>query len=218
MEKTYAYGPLKSNYFTQFEKMWIEGYCKEREIVLTESNLSTTLLGVAVRCPKSIEEKIAKLCKESEIFSIYSKTLFEKTWNNILGYSMNVVKPSGTINENQIESLKKSSKFWLVEAPKILSEELKFSCFKSVITQCLSEDGNTLEELKKFNPGKPSKILESIKKNFSYDVIQVKYPPLRINPIEIKKNESVLNMIPENDKLIGMITWTAEGVLLLKNK
>lgn len=223
MAGTYSYGPLKSDYFTQYEKMWIEGYCKERSIVLSESNVLSVFTSVFKdKTPMQIVSKISTLINEADKFSNYAKGLFEKSWNNILGYSMNVVKPSGTINENQVESLKKISMYWLKEAPKIMSEELRNTYFNIVILETVSESDSALKSLDTFSPINPywlhSRMLENAKKNFSYDKITMKYPPLRINPIEIKKNEAVLNMIPESDRLIAMIAWTAEGVLLLNNK
>lgn len=216
MTKIYSYGPLKSSYFSQFEKMWIEGFCRESKIELNESNLCNTLRAAAKTCPDPIKNKITSLLTEAEKFSCYSKDMFIKSWNNILGFTMNVVKPEGTISEGQVESLKVTNKWWLMEAPKIMANEMQFSYFKSLVVECLSVNGNALNDLKTFSPIKPSRITENAKKYFSYDKITMAFPPCRIDSREIKKNEAVLCMVPEPDKLIAMIAWCAESVVLLK--
>ena len=79
MEKLYSYGPLKSSYFSQFEKMWIEGFCKERKIELTESNVCTVLSTILKeKCTETIKNKITALITEAEKFSGYSKDMFIK--------------------------------------------------------------------------------------------------------------------------------------------
>lgn len=219
MSKTYSYGPLKSEYFSQYEKMWIEGFCKENKIELTETNvfynLNTISKGTA---PASIKNKITNLIAEAEKFSSYAKGLFEKSWNNILGYSMGIVKPNGTINENQVEAMMKTSKWWLLEAPKIMSEEVRYSYFKGLVLECIGVNGNILEELKTFNPVKKSSLVENAKTHFSYEKITKPCPPCRIPTKDILENEPVLNMIPDSSKVIAMIAWSAETVKLIPTK
>lgn len=216
MEKTYSYGPLKSSYFSQFEKMWIEGYCKERKIELSESNVCGMLSNILKdKSPDSMKVKIKTLINEAEKFSSYSKDMFIKSWNNILGYAMGTVKPAGTINENQKDSMKKTNHYWLMEAPKIISQEMQYAYFKSIVIECLSNNGEALNELKTFNPLKKNSIVENAKTYFSYDKVTMKFPPCRINTEEIKKNEAALNMIPDADKLISMVAWSAETTKLI---
>ena len=101
MEKTYSYGPLKSSYFSQYEKMWIEGFCKEQKIELTESNICSTLsIILKGKTPDSLKEKITTLINEAEKFSSYSKDMFIKSWNNILGFAMSTVKPGRQVVKN----------------------------------------------------------------------------------------------------------------------
>ena len=219
-DKIYSYGPLKSPYFSQFEKMWIEGFCKEAKIELSESNvcavLSTLLSNKS--CPAPIKQKTSVLMTESEKFSNYSKDMFIKTWNNILGFAMSVVKPDGTMNENQMESMKKTNHWWLCEAPKIMSSEMQFSYFKSLVVECVSQNANALTDLKNYSPIKPNRITETAKKYFSYEKVTLPFPPCRVDTREIKKNEAVLCMIPEADKLISMIMWCAESTKLVAKK
>lgn len=215
-DKIYSYGPLKSSYFSQYEKMWIEGYCKENKVELSESNVCSTLSAIMKgKTPDPLKEKITTLITEAEKFSSYSKDMFIKSWNNILGYAMNTVKPGGTINENQMESMKKTNHWWLMEAPKIMSQEMQYAYFKSLIIECLSENGEALNEIKNFSPVKKNRIVENAKTYFSYDKVTMKFPPCRINTEEIKKNEAALLMIPECDKLIAMIAWSAETTKLI---
>ena len=215
MSKTYSYGPLKSSYFTQYEKIWIEGFCKERKMELSESNLCSTLYLLTNFCAYSLKTKVVNLMQESEKFSTYSKDLFIKSWNNILGYSMGVVQPQGTINENQIESMKKTSKWWLTEAPKLISSEMKHAYFTGLVLECVSVNENVLSELKAFNPCKKTSLIETAKGQFSYDKITMPCPPCRIPTKDIFENEPVLNMIPNADKIIAMAAWTAETVKLI---
>lgn len=216
MDKTYSYGPLKSNYFSQYEKMWIEGYCKEGKIELTESNLCTVLSSIRkIGSPKSISEKIEKLIFEAEKFSSYSKDMFIKSWNNILGFSMGIVKPNGIINENQREAMFNTNKWWLMEAPKIMSMEMQYSYFKSFVVECVSIDANAIDNIKTFNPTKNCSIIENAKKYFSYEKINKPHPQCRFKTDDIKKNEAALALIPDSDKLISMIAWTAETTKVL---
>jgi len=212
--KIYEYSVLKSSYFSQFEKMWIEGYCKERQIDLTESNVCTVLSQI-LKIESPIKNKAANLLKEAEKFSSYSKDMFIKSWNNILGYTMSVVKPTGTINENQMEGMKKTNHYWLMEAPKIMSTEMQHSYFKSFVMECLSNNANLFEDVKNFNPCIKNSLIENAKSYFKYDKVTMKFPPCRINTTEIKKNEAALNLIPDSDKLISMIAWTAETTKIL---
>jgi hypothetical protein len=199
--------------------MWIEGFCKDRKIELTESNVCSLLSTVLKsNCPEPIKNKITALITEAEKFSNYSKDMFIKSWNNILGYAMSTVKPDGTVNENQIESMRKTNSWWLMECPKIMSKEMQLSYFKSLVMECLSINGNALAELKTFSPTKSCRITENAKKYFSYDKVTLPFPPCKINTNEIKKNEAVLNMIPESDKLIAMIMWCAESTKLITMK
>ena len=101
---------------------------------------------------------------------------------------MSTVKPGGTINEDQKESMRKTNHFWLLEAPKIMSTEMQFAYFKSLVIECVSENGEALNELKDFNPLKKNRIVENAKSYFSYDKVTMKFPPCRINTEEIKKN------------------------------
>ena len=216
MNKPYAYGPLKSNYFSQYEKMWIEGFCKERKIEMSESNACSVLASILKeKAPETVKTKITTIITEAEKFSSYAKDMFIKSWNNILGYSMGIVKPSGTINENQMEAMKKTNQYWIMEAPKIMSTEIQHSYFKSVVMECISEDEKTLDKLKEFSPSKGGRVVESAKKYFSYEKIGMKFPGCRIKTDEIKKNEAIMNMIPDPDKMISMISWTAETTKLI---
>lgn len=216
MSQPYSYGPLKSDYFSQFEKMWIEGFCKERKIELSESNVCTTLSMILKdKSPEAISAKIKTLINEAEKFSSYSKDMFIKSWNNILGFAMSTVKPGGTINENQMEAMKKTNHWWLMEAPKIMSTEMQYAYFKSLVVECLAENGKALNELKDFNPAKSCRIIENAKKYFSYEKVKMKFPPCTIRTEEIRKNEVALNMIPESEKIIAMISWTAETTKLI---
>ncbi len=215
MAKNYTYGPLKSDYFTTYEKLWIEGLCKERGINLTEASMLSTLNLITMnKAPESIIKKTGELLMESEKFSEYSKQMFIKTWNNILNYSIKTVKPSGKLDENQKEAMKTTNQWWLKQSPKILSEEIKAAYFNSLVIECLSKNGNILNELKNFSPIKSCSLIETAKKNFSYDRITMPFPQSRINTVEIKKNEPALNLIPESDKLISMIVWSAETTIL----
>lgn len=218
MTKTYSYGPLKTNFFSSYEKIWIEGFCKERKIVLSESNVCSVLSTMLTYCPEPIKQKATALLIEAEKFSNYSKDMFIKSWNNILGYAMNIVKPEGVINESQMESMKVTSKWWLTQAPKIMENEMRFSYFNSLVIECLSENGNALTELKTFSPVIKNRISENAKKLFSYEKITMPFPPCRIDTREIKKNEAVLCMIPEPDKLIAMIAWCSECYNLINKK
>lgn len=214
--KTYSYGPLKSDYFTQFEKMWIEGFCKESKIELSEANLCTVLSTILKsKSNESIKMKITSLINEAEKFSNYSKDMFIKSWNNILGFTMSTIKPAGTISENQRESMKLTNAYWLMEAPKIMSQEMQYAYFKALVIECLSENGKALEEVKTFNPAKSSRIVENAKSYFSYEKVKMKFPPCSIRTEEIRKNEVALNMIPEAEKIIAMISWTAETTKLI---
>jgi hypothetical protein len=211
---TYSYGPLKSSYFSQFEKMWIEGYCKERKIDLTESNICTVLSQIC-KIESPVKDKTSSLIKEAEKFSCYSRDLFIKSWNNILGYTMNAVQPSGTISENQVNGMKTVNKFFLLEAPKIMADEMQGSYFKSFVIEGISNNANVLADIKNFNPVSKNSLIENAKQFFTYDKIQMPFPPCRINTTDIKKNEAALYMIPEADKLIAMIAWSAETTKLL---
>lgn len=214
--KIYSYGPLKSDYFSQYEKMWIEGFCKENKIELSESNVCTIISTILKgKSPESVNIKIKSLITEAEKFSSYSKDMFIKSWNNILGFTMSTVKPAGTISENQKESMKLTNAYWLMEAPKIMSQEMQYAYFKSLVIECLSENGKALAELKEFNPAKPSRIVENAKSYFSYEKVKMKFPPCSIRTEEIRKNEVALNMIPEAEKIIAMISWCAETTKLV---
>jgi hypothetical protein len=218
MANGYTYGPLKSDYFTQFEKMWIEGFCKERNITLSEDNICVELVHIKQLCPNGpVFGKVSALLAEADKFSSYSKGLLGKSWDNILGYAMNVVKPTGLLSEGQVDNMKMTNKWWLLEAPKIMMEEMQASYYKSFVVECVSNNGNAINDAKQFNPMVKSQITENAKKYFTYERITMKYPPCRIPFVEILKNEPVLNMVPECEKIIGMIAWTAECNMLLKN-
>lgn len=211
----YSYGPLKSSYFSQFEKMWIEGYCKERKIDLTESNVCTVLSQIC-KIESPVKDKTSSLIKEAEKFSCYSRDLFIKSWNNILGYTMNAVQPSGTISENQVNGMKTVNKFFLLEAPKIMADEMQGSYFKSFVIEGISNNANVLEDIKKFNPVSKNSLIENAKQFFTYEKIQMPFPPNRFVKIEeLLQHEPVLNMIPEANKIVAMIEWAAETVILL---
>ncbi len=215
MAKNYTYGPLKSDYFTTYEKVWIEGFCKEKGINLTEASMLSTLNLITMnKAPESIIKKTDELLMESEKFSEYSKQMFIKTWNNILNYSIKTVKPLGKLDESQKVAMKTTNQWWLKQSSKILSDEIKTSYFKSLMIECLSKNGNILKEIKNFNPAKNCSLIETAKNIFSYNGITMPFPNCRLNTIDIKKNEPVLNMIPESDKLISMIVWTAETTIL----
>ena len=217
--KKYEYSCLKSEYFSQFEKMWIEGFCKESKIELSETNVCAVLSTLLSNknCPAPIKQKTSNLMVESEKFSNYSKDMFIKTWNNILGFTMNVVKPEGTLHENQLESMKTTNIWWLTQAPKIMASEMQFAYFKSLVVECVSENANALADLKNYSPIKQSRITENAKKYFSYEKITMPYPPnTQINLKEILINEAVLCMVPNPDKLVSIIVWTSITTLLTK--
>jgi hypothetical protein len=128
---------------------------------------------------------------------------------------MQNVKPTGIINESQKEAMKKTNLYWLTQAPKIISQEMQYAYFKSLVIECLSNNGEALNELKSFNPLNKNRIVENAKTYFSYDKVTMKFPPCRINTEEIKKNEAALSMIPDADRLIAMVAWSAETTKLI---
>ena len=220
MEKLYLYGPLKTSYFSQFEKMWIEGYCKERKLNLCESNLDEILTEIAKenKGPKDLISKIEKLLIESVQFSNFIKSSITKTWDKLLGFAMGKVIPQSGLNENQIIGIKKSCLFWLKEAPKTISNNISNKYYKEIILECVSNDVKILDELKNFDFKKTFKIAESIKKdNTLYGVLNEmnkKLPVCKFPTKEILKHESILNIIPNPETFCQMISWTVECVKL----
>lgn len=218
MGKVYSYGPLKSSYLSNYEKIWIEGYCKENKIILTESNLTKTLIELMDKCPDSVDEKIHNLVKESGNFSAYTKSIASKSWNNILGYMMKCVQPIGVLTEAQIKPMIETNYWWRNTALKILSEELAESYFNAIILECMSADELILEKIKSFNPGKANNLMETAKKLFSYEKIKLAYPEKNINDKEILQSEPGLNLFPNPKSILNMISWTAETTKLVNKK
>ena len=219
MEKLYLYGPLKTSYFSQFEKMWIEGYCKEHKISLTESNLVEILTEISKENngPKDMIKKIEKMMIESIQFSNFIRSSVIKTWDRLLGFAMDKVIPQTGLNENQISGIKKTCLYWLKEAPKIISNNISDKYYKSIILECVSNNQNILNDIKKFDFKKPFKIAESIKKDNSFGILNEmnkNLPLCKFPTKEILKHEAVLNIIPNPEVFCQMISWTVECVKL----
>lgn len=219
MSTTYKYGPLQSDYFTTFEKLWMEGYAKEHKINIHE-NFSMVLSTFAKVGTDSIKTKSQALLAQAGMFSTYAKDTFAQSWNRALGYSM---KKSETmkivpLNESDVAGAKAATMWWLKEAPKIIGEKIQKGCFDNIIMECVSNDADILKKLEKFTFKdrdlirriRPQKVLETIDKTKgkSFGVYE--------GMSELVQFEPAFTWVPEYQNLLNAIAWTSENIKRLE--
>ena len=220
MSDVYKYGPLKSQYFSNFEKIQIEGFCKENNFSLSESNLTEFLLMLRDKGPDSIKVKSISLLTEATVFSNYAKEAFLQSWNRVLGFSMKRVQPKEALRESDVEGAKAASRWWLKEAPKKTTESISSSILRRIMEVCLTEDHTILDRLKNIDLKRdkdliikirPSSVLEEIDKTKGKTFL--KYEGMS-NLLEF---EPALQFLPEAENLINALAWTAENIKKLES-
>lgn len=220
MPDIYKYGPLKSQYFSNFEKIQIEGFCKENNFSLSESNLTELLLMLRDKGPASIKVKSISLLTEASMFSNFAKDAFLQSWNRVLGFSMKRIQPKEALKESDIEGAKAASKWWLKEAPKKTSEIISSSLFNKIMEVCLMEDHTILNKLKNIDLKRdrelivkirPVAVLEGIDKTKGKTF--TKYEGMS----NLMEFEPALQFIPETENLINALAWTAENIKKLES-
>lgn len=209
----YSYGPIKNSYFTTFEKIWIEGYCKDNNLSIDDNTILPLLIKLSESASEPIKAKSIKLLADCKNFTDYVGTMFDKSWNNIVGFSMKVVKPS-QLTESQVNGMMVTSKWWLKEAPKKLSEELKLSYAAAFVYDQLTND-NFQDSVMQFSPARKNAISEKAKSIFNFSCVPMPHPPCRINPKDILMNEAAMRLFPSPEKVVAMAFWTAECVASL---
>ena len=225
MASTYTYGPLKSSYFTQFEKLWLEGYCKENKITLTENNIATVFAKlIDSRKPsKELGNKIQKLLTEAAGFSKFVKTSFNASWNRVLDYSMKMVTSKEALTESQIPAVKKDCSWWLKEAPKAMSHKISRCYFDGIVLECVSGDGEILSKLKTMARD-GHVMLDRIQKSDPFTdkvgtltmgkfmgTLRERFP---VN--EVLANEPTMRLLPHAASIVNTAAWIAENLKRLE--
>jgi len=216
MSNTYSFGPLRSTYFTTFEKLWIEGHVKEHN--LPTDNVLSLLGRLSQHGTDPIKKKSAELLGEAHRFAEYAKDSFMQSWNRALGYSMKSVKPTGQLHESDVAGAKAATMWWLKEAPVEICKKVQHDCFINILTECVGNDGDLLGNLKKFT-FKDTKTIECIRPKAvleTMDKTKGKKFPSYEGMAQLTQYEPAINLVPEALNLLNAIAWTADNVKKLE--
>lgn len=221
MSNIYKYGSLHSTYFTNFEKLWIEGYLKESkqtDLAMT-ANVVKLMQVLSQKGTEDIRTKSSALLEQAHMFSSFVKDSFTKTWNRTLQFTMKRVQPTESLNESDIQGATAAVKWWLNEAPKQINEKLGIECFDNIVRFTLKSDGEFTKKLGRIDLIRDKDVIASIRPASVLESID-KLKGKRFKTFEgintLLAYEPILQFIPEAPTLLNGIAWTAENIKKLE--
>lgn len=221
MPNTYKYGSLQSSYFTNFEKLWIEGFLKEskQEDLAKEDNAAKLMQVLSHKGTTDIKTKSLALLEQAHMFSQFVKESFNTTWNRALQFTMKRVQPKESLNESDVQGATAAVKWWLNEAPKQINEKLGIACFDNIVRFTLKSDGEFTKKLGRIDLIRDKDVIASIRPTSVLESID-KLKGKRFKTFEgintLLAYEPILQFIPEAPTLLNGIAWTAENIKKLE--
>jgi hypothetical protein len=108
--------------------------------------------------------------------------------------------------------------WWLKEAPKKIGDIIQKDMFENILLECVTNDGEILEKLKKFsfkdrelmNRIRPKSVMESI------DKTRGKQFKIYEGMSELIQFEPAFAWVPEYQNLLNGIAWTSENIQKLE--
>ena len=168
-----------SNYLTESEKIVFSNFLNESNIDfdnIDESMWDTIKSGVeklkdaGTSAGKAISDKIGKAIDGAKSFASYIGDLIKKSWTKLIEFfKKKFANVKGIIKKDyekategvdnakeklndELYYLQQTALYWTTEVPKLIIDTIKGAFTKEIVKECLTNNGNILNELSVFDP------------------------------------------------------------------